>query len=69
MRYEKYKGGRFWGVYNDLNQLVSICVYKAGAINTIKIILTLQGYNEEQVVKALHEAEIAYKKGVLSYAS
>ena len=69
MRYEKYKGGRFWAVYNDLNQLVCICVYKTGAINTIRIILSLQGFNEEQIAKALLDADIAYKKGLIRYAS
>ena len=61
MRYEKYKGGRFWAVYDDQNQLISVCVYKCGAIGLIKTILLLQGLDNKKVAEALHNIETAYK--------
>ena len=52
MKYEKYKGGRFWAVYDDHNELISICVYKRGAVETIKRIFRLKGLNDEKVAAA-----------------
>ena len=60
MRYEKYKGGRNWAVYKD-NQLVCICVYKRGAIETIRLVLSLQGFNADQITEHLGRVETAYK--------
>ena len=64
MRYEKYKKTRFWAVYNETNELVSICVYKRGAIAIITLILELQGYSKERIAEVLLSVENAYKAAI-----
>jgi len=63
MRYEKYKSGRFWAIYDEHNELISICVYKRGAVEVIKLILKLKGFEDADVIKALINIETAYKTG------
>ena len=61
MRYEKYKGGRFWAVYDSPGQLICVCVYKRGAIEIIKRLFQLQGLDDGKVAEALLNIETAYK--------
>ena len=61
MRYERYKGGRFWAVYENPEKLICICVYKRGAIEIIKRLYQLQGLDDRKVAEALFNIEAAYK--------
>jgi YD repeat-containing protein len=36
MKIERYKGGRFWAVYDANGQLVCVTVYKRGAAEVVK---------------------------------
>ena len=38
---ERYKAGRFWGVYDRAGQLVCVCVYKKGAAEVIARLSTV----------------------------
>lgn len=43
MKIERYKGGRFWAVYDEEGELVCITVYKKGAQEVTR---RLQGTEE-----------------------
>ena len=36
MKFKKYKGGRYWAVYDDTDRLVVVCVYKKGAAEVVR---------------------------------
>ena len=61
MRYERYKGGPYWALYDEDNQMISVCVYKRGVIEIMKRILRLQGLDDVRIGETLEKDEAAYK--------
>lgn len=53
MRYEKYKGGNHWAVYDDDNELICLTVYKRGAIEVIKRLNKLIIFKEENICQQM----------------
>jgi hypothetical protein len=48
MKIEKWKGGRFHGLYQDNGELIAVIVYKKGAVN-VKRLLEVIEIKQEQV--------------------
>ena len=42
MHYRRYKKSRHWAVYSDKGELLFVCVYKKGAANAVRLLLTLR---------------------------
>ena len=36
MEFKKYKGGRYWAVYDEADRLIVVCVYKKGAAEVVR---------------------------------
>lgn len=61
MHYDRWKGGPHWAVYDEAGEILSICLYKKGAISMIRCILELRGCSEAAIILSLERAEENYK--------
>ena len=48
MHFRRYKKSRHWAVYSAEGELLFVCVYKKGAANAVRLLLTLRATEQER---------------------